>query len=68
MRAFVCSFLAEDFSGCAIADVPVPSPGPGEVLVRVRAASVNFPDLLMCQGRYQLKPALPVNQQQQFAP
>ena len=59
MRAFVCSFLAEDFSGSAIADVPVPSPGPGEVLVRVRAASVNFPDLLMCQGRYQLKPALP---------
>ena len=59
MRAFVCSALSEDFSGSAIADLPVPTPGSGEVLVRVRAASVNFPDLLMCQGRYQLKPALP---------
>ena len=34
-------------------------PGPDEVLVRVRAASINFPDILMCQGKYQFKPELP---------
>lgn len=59
MRALVVEALAPDFGGCAIREVPTPSPGPGEVLVRVRAASVNFPDLLMTRGEYQLKPPLP---------
>jgi NADPH2:quinone reductase len=59
MRAFVVETLSEDFSGCAVRDVPTPTPGPGEVLVRVRAASVNFPDLLMTRGEYQFKPPLP---------
>ncbi|MFI9271139.1 NADPH:quinone oxidoreductase family protein [Kitasatospora sp. NPDC052896] len=40
-------------------DVPVPEPGPGQLLVRVRAAAVNFPDALMCLGMYQVKPPLP---------
>jgi NADPH2:quinone reductase len=59
MRALVVETLSEDFAGCAVRDVPTPSPGPGEVLVRVRAASVNFPDLLMTKGEYQFKPPLP---------
>src|SRR6478752_5245177 len=59
MRALVVEDLAPDFAGCAVRDVPMPRPGPGEVLVRVRAASVNFPDLLMTRGEYQLKPPLP---------
>jgi NADPH:quinone reductase len=59
MRALVVEDLAADFAGCAIRDVPTPTPGPGEVLVRVRAASVNFPDLLMTRGEYQFKPPLP---------
>jgi NADPH2:quinone reductase len=59
MRALVVETLSEDFSGCAVRDVPTPTPGPGEVLVRVRAASVNFPDLLMTRGEYQFKPPLP---------
>ncbi len=37
----------------------MPEAGPGEALVRVKAASVNFPDLLMTRGEYQLKPPLP---------
>ncbi|MGH3658415.1 MAG: alcohol dehydrogenase catalytic domain-containing protein, partial [Micromonosporaceae bacterium] len=40
-------------------DIPDPEPGPGELLVRVRAANVNFPDALMCRGEYQVRPAFP---------
>jgi NADPH2:quinone reductase len=36
-----------------------PVPADGEVLVRIRAASLNYPDLLMTQGKYQFKPELP---------
>jgi NADPH:quinone reductase len=59
MRALVVENLAADYAGCALREVPVPTPGPGEVLVRVRAAGVNFPDLLMTRGEYQMKPPLP---------
>lgn len=55
MRALVCHQLSDDFSGVEIRDVPQPEPGPGEVLIEVRATSLNFPDLLLCQGKYQLK-------------
>ena len=34
-------------------------PGPGQVVVDVRAAGVNYVDGLICQGRYQMKPAVP---------
>ena len=40
-------------------DVPDPVPGPGEVLVDVHAASVNFPDLLVIGGTYQVLPKRP---------
>jgi NADPH2:quinone reductase len=40
-------------------ELPDPEPGPGQVLVRVRAVACNFPDILLCRGRYQEKPALP---------
>src|ERR1051325_193281 len=40
-------------------DIPAPTPGSGQVLVEVRAAGVNFPDVLMSRGKYQFKPALP---------
>jgi len=40
-------------------DRPTPSPGPGEVLVRVRAISLNFRDLLMVKGQYNPKMKLP---------
>lgn len=59
MRAFVCREITEDRSGAALSELPVPTPKPGEALIKVKAASVNFPDLLMCQGKYQLKPPLP---------
>ncbi|SMF50125.1 NADPH:quinone oxidoreductase family protein [Streptomyces sp. Amel2xC10] len=40
-------------------DVERPTPGDGQVLLRVRAANVNFPDALMCRGHYQVRPPLP---------
>ena len=59
MKALVCSQITDDFSGLSVGDVPVPDPKAGEVRVRVEAAAVNFPDLLMSQGKYQFKPELP---------
>ncbi|WP_069466525.1 NADPH:quinone oxidoreductase family protein, partial [Actinacidiphila rubida] len=40
-------------------EIPTPEPGPGEVLLRVRAANVNFPDAMLCRGQYQVRPPLP---------
>ncbi|KAA2232143.1 NADPH:quinone oxidoreductase family protein [Salinarimonas soli] len=42
-----------------VEDVPDPVPGPGEVVVRVRAAALNFFDTLIIENRYQFKPPLP---------
>lgn len=42
-----------------LAEVPTPAPGDGQVLLKVRAANINFPDVLMCRGHYQVKPPLP---------
>ncbi len=39
--------------------LPTPTPGAGEVLIEIKAASLNFPDLLIVQNKYQMKPPLP---------
>ena len=59
MQALQVHALAAEYTGCALTDLPVPEPSPGEALIRVRAAALNFPDLLMTRGEYQLKPPLP---------
>lgn len=59
MKALTVRTLSDDLSGAALEDLPKPQPLEGEVLVRVRAASLNYPDLLMTRGEYQFKPALP---------
>lgn len=58
MRALMCEAhgLPETL---VLRDVPTPQPGPGEVRLRVKAASVNFPDSLIIQNLYQTKPPLP---------
>jgi NADPH2:quinone reductase len=40
-------------------EVDRPVPGDGQVLLRVRAANINFPDALLCRGEYQVRPPLP---------
>ncbi|MGW3026732.1 NADPH:quinone oxidoreductase family protein [Streptomyces sp. NPDC001221] len=42
-----------------LAEVEPPTPGDGQVLLKVRAANVNFPDALLCRGQYQITPPLP---------
>ncbi len=40
-------------------ELPTPTPGPGQALIHIEAASLNFPDLLIVQNKYQMKPPLP---------
>jgi NADPH2:quinone reductase len=42
-----------------IEDVPDPVPGPGDLLVRVRACAINYPDVLIIEDKYQLRPPRP---------
>lgn len=58
MRAVTCHELTGPRS-LQVDDLPAPTPGPGEVAIDVRAAGVNFPDVLLTHGKYQFKPALP---------
>jgi NADPH2:quinone reductase len=55
--ATVTAFGAPD--GIAPRDWPEPAPGPGQALIAVEVAEVNYPDLLVVAGRYQVLPPLP---------
>jgi len=50
-----------------IEDLPDPVPGPGEVLVRVVAAAVNYPDVLICRNEYQVSVPTPFTPGSEFA-
>ena len=58
MKAVVCKAwgLPETLR---VEEVPDVVPGPGQVAIEIRAAGVNFPDVLIIQNKYQFKPALP---------
>ena len=58
-QTVLCEALSEDIGSVRLTEVEVPEPGPGEVRIRLKACAVNFPDLLMIQGKYQFKPPLP---------
>ena len=58
MKAVVCTKL-DDFGAIVVTDAPDPAPGEHQALVEVRAASLNFPDVLMARGLYQVKPPVP---------
>ena len=54
MRAVVCREYGtpEDL---VLEELPDPTPGPGQVVVKVHAAAVNYPDVLLIDGKYQIK-------------
>ena len=58
MKALVCHAYGP-LDSLAIEDVPDPTPAAGQVVVGVRACGVNFPDVLVVQGKYQFKPTPP---------
>ena len=58
MKAVLCKAYGPPES-LVIEDVESPTPGPGEVVISVKASGVNFPDVLIIQNKYQVKPPLP---------
>jgi len=58
MRALLCRSLG-DIAALEVAEIASPTLGPGQVRIGVRASGVNFPDILMVEGKYQVKPELP---------
>lgn len=58
MRAILCETHGPA-EKLVLAEIEKPQAGPGQVLVRVRAAALNFFDTLIIQGKYQFKPELP---------
>ena len=66
MHAWLCD-NATGVDDLRWVEQPTPAPGAGEVLVAIEAASLNFPDLLIVQGKYQLKPPLPFVPGAEFA-
>lgn len=58
MKAVLCKDYGPPDS-LVIEDVPSPEPGEGQVRIAVKAAAVNFPDVLIIENKYQFKPPLP---------
>jgi len=58
MHAWLCT-QPTGVEALAWTEQPTPAPGPGQVLIAIKAASLNFPDLLIVQNKYQIKPPLP---------
>jgi NADPH2:quinone reductase len=58
MKAVLCKAWGAPDT-LVVEDVPAPKAGKGQVVVVVKAAGVNFPDVLIVQGKYQVKPDLP---------
>ena len=58
MKAVVCTEFAP-LDALVVGERDAPEAGPGEVVIDVVAAGVNFPDVLIVQGKYQVRPPLP---------
>lgn len=59
IRSVRCHEISDDITSVSLDEIDLDDPATDEVQVRVMACSVNFPDVLMIQGKYQHQPALP---------
>ncbi|WP_028800361.1 NADPH:quinone oxidoreductase family protein [Streptomyces sp. 142MFCol3.1] len=59
MQAWQVHQNGEPSEAMRLQEVQRPTPGDGQVLLKVRAANINFPDALLCRGQYQVRPPLP---------
>jgi NADPH:quinone reductase len=66
MKAVICKQFGPPET-LVVEDVPSPKAGPGEIVVSVKAASVNFPDVLIIQNKYQVKATPPFTPGSEFA-
>jgi len=66
MHAWLCETL-DGVEALHWRELPTPEPQPGEVRIAIKASSLNFPDLLIVQGKYQFKPPLPFVPGSEFA-
>lgn len=66
MKAVLCTHFGTP-DGLEFADIPPPSAGPGTAVVDVKAAALNFFDLLIIAGKYQHKPPFPFSPAAEFA-
>jgi len=66
LKAWICESLG-GVDALQWREQPTPQPGPGQVRIAVRAASLNFPDLLIVEGKYQFRPPLPFVPGSEFA-
>lgn len=60
IATYLCHEISEDIGSISLEEARLEDPRPDEVQVELKACSVNFPDLLMIQGKYQFKPPLPL--------
>jgi NADPH2:quinone reductase len=66
MKALLCTHFGTP-DDLELTDIPEPKPGPGEAVVDVKAAALNFFDLLIIAGKYQHKPPFPFSPAAEFA-
>ncbi len=66
MKSLLCTELGP-LDRLSIHDVATPEPGPRQIRIDIKAAALNYPDALMVQGLYQVKPPLPFAPGSEFA-
>ncbi len=66
MKAILCTHFGTP-DELELADIPPPTAGPGEAVVAIKAAALNFFDLLIIAGKYQHKPPFPFSPAAEFA-
>ena len=59
VKSVLCRQINDDIGTVELAEIDLAPPGSGELCVRLKACAINFPDLLMIQGKYQFHPPLP---------